>query len=254
MKGLLNYILLALIFITPAYAYSYENIEFYNECSDPCYSSNNFTGLYIGMNAGYSWYQFRLHRPHIAPNLFPLNSTEIKLHEWVPVATLGYDFYPKKKIPARIEVSFSYGDINFTLNPLFAPPFGEGFFSNDGFRQYNSLATAYLDLHTCSRFVPYIGVSGGYILIVTEHDRQIRDIVTGNAVFEHTDHSFSYGGTVGTRFFITNHFVANLQLRVDDLKQIIFENPTDPTLPDKRDYLSNYFHETTVMFGLAYEF
>lgn len=235
-----------------AYPYSYEKIEFYNDPAEACCVPNHFMGFYLGANAGHGWLKFFLHRPQ-EENLAPLHRADWQLKEWIPVGIVGYDFFPRRKIPLRIEANVTYVDTRFTINPLFDREFDQGEFSKDAFRFYNSMATIYFDLHSCSRFVPFIGLSGGYVIIKTDHRRLIVNTPPGRVTSD-TSHTFSRGGTIGSRFFITNHFIANLQFRFDDLQDLQFKNKEDITLPGKKDYSSDFFHEASVLFGLAYEF
>ncbi|MBA2654134.1 MAG: hypothetical protein H0U71_03580 [Gammaproteobacteria bacterium] len=255
MKHLLKSLLCcALIFATKIYGYNYQSIEFYNEGSEVCCSSyNTYAGLYLGANIGYNWYNFRLHTPP-SLDLPPLNKPRWRPRDWVPLIAVGYDFFPKRKIPLRLELNEVYEDKNFTQDPLFLPPFEEDRLSNNTFRFYNTMLTLFFDWHTCTRFVPYIGASGGYVVLKTEEAPRRRLQPPTNFDFSHTSHSFSYGGTVGARFFFTNHFVGNLQLRFNDLKEMIFVNKEDLSLSNHREFSSDYLHERTLLAGIAYVF
>jgi opacity protein-like surface antigen len=254
MKVLVKYLLIIGLFLTTtSYANTYEPVEFYNDPAVACCVPNPFMGLYLGANAGYSWFRFFLHRP-AQDDLSPLLNPSRELKDWVPVLTLGYDLYPRRKIPLRIEINFTYSDDHFSSNPLYLDPLEQNFFAGDTFRIYNSMVSLYFDLHPCSRFVPYLGISGGYELLVTEHQPLNTLNPSVKTIFHNTAHGLSWGGTVGTRFFFSNHLVANFQLRFNNLKGPSFIDHTVITSPAVKAYSSDYFHETTLLIGLAYEF
>lgn len=252
MKGLLKQIVVAagIFFSTQAYCYSYESVEYANECADCC--SYGFMGLYFAIDGGYSWYDFTLHQP--VDGIFPLNRTKQRFREWVPFIAVGYDLYPSRKIPLRFEVNATYADIDFKIDPLFNSDLAPDMFAEDDFRFINAMGTVYLDWHTCTRFVPYMGISAGYIETVSGHDPALRFDPNDIPVFQHTQHAFTYGGTIGTRFFFTNHVIGNLQLKFTDLQGVVFTNPRGLDFADGHEYSSDYLHETTLMLGLAYEF
>lgn len=259
MKGFLKYWLaFGLIFSPAIYAYT-ESVELSNECAG-CQYSNPWAGFYLGLNGGRSWYSFSLHRAsgfaiESFESLFPLNHSDWRNGVWVPVPVLGWDFYPKLKMPLRLEANFTYADFGYSLNPAF----GQGLDPNTGYidnlRIYNSMLTMYVDLHTCTRFVPYVGVSGGFAALKSSHQIEMNSSPIGRP-FRRTEKNFSWGATIGSRFFFTQHVVGNVQFRFNDLNQVVFLNtePQDIPLPEQKDYSTDYFHETSVLLGIAYIF
>jgi opacity protein-like surface antigen len=253
MKGLLRYFfVIGIILANEVYAFC-EPVELYNQGEDPCCLMDTFNGLYVAANGGYSWYRFNLHLTS-ETNLLPLNSPSKRLTQLVPVIAVGFDFFPKKKFPVRLELNFLYSDVVFSNDPLFSPACDSNTFANDEFNIYNTMLTLYLDWHTCTRFVPFVGLSAGYDKHTGNHHIRSHDCELMDN-FSATVHGFSFGGTLGTRFFFTNHVVANLQFRFDDLRKLQFtESTATATTPMLAGYISNDFHVTTIMVGIGYEF
>lgn len=218
----------------------------------PCFKPSTLAGFYVGLNVGYSWFTLSPHRPDIY-NLFPLREDFLRESSWNIVPAIGYDFYPATGTPFRIEINYLYADASYTLQPYFMPPLMPDTIANDRFLVRNTLATLYFDWHTCTRFVPYVGISAGCANLKTYHHLfDVTDPTT--TVFTFKETNTSWGGTVGTRYFFSNHWYGNLQLRYNDLGDITFKlnTPQAIPLPEDIDYHSDYLHEVSVIGGFGF--
>lgn len=253
MKALLKYVFVLILLLPALKGYAFcEPVETY-PCDPCCSNYNAFTGTYIGINGGYSWYRFALHRP-TTQILLPLSRNPHDLEDEIPFIAVGYDLYPRYHIPTRLEINFTYADIKFATRPLYPPEFNNSTFALDNFLVRNLMGTLYFDLHTCNRLVPYVGVSLGLIRLKTAHE--LHTLNTPTKSYSNDDTELSWGGTIGSRFFFTNHWVANLQLRFNELRRLAFYNFKNQlvALPGRRDYLSDYLHERSIVIGVGYEF
>ncbi|MBA2654135.1 MAG: hypothetical protein H0U71_03585 [Gammaproteobacteria bacterium] len=226
-----------------------------SDSSAPCFKSCPLIGLYIGLNVGYSWFNFALHRPEVN-DLLPIRSNNfIKESDNSFIPTLGFDFYPCTKTPLRIEINYFYSDIDYKLDPLFQPLFEEETFARDRFLVRNTMGTLYLDWHTCTGWVPYAGISGGVANLKSYHQPG----TVSNPlplVYNATESNFSWGATLGTRYFFTQYLFANVQLRYNNLGELIFKNfaVEENLAPNHIEYQSDYLHETTFLAGIGYVF
>ncbi len=230
-----------------------------NDSKAPCYKPCcPLTGIYADFNYGISEITFAPYRGNVF-GLLPLNVDNVSRSRDSFVAALGYDLYPCTKIPYRLEVNYFYTDVRYTLNPLFSTT--DQFGSNDRVLVRNLMATLYFDWHTCTRLVPYVGVSAGGVNLKTYH-QLFSGTQTSNFVTTDKENNFSWGGTIGTRYFFSNYFFANLQARFNNLGPVFFRDltPVNSFVPPLllplpvTNYQSDYMHETTLLLGLGFLF
>lgn len=254
MKKISKYaIILILFYSIAAFSASNKVVTVFSDSCAPCFKKCSFLGLYLDANFGYTWADFTVHQPDVLTE-FPLlrDYFSDSTNSFIPA--IGFDFYPCSKVPFRTEINFLYADINFHSDPLFVPVLDSGSFANDRFLIRNIMTTFYVDWHTCTRFVPFIGASAGIAdLKVYHHPDNVNrpQVLT----FQSRDKNFAWGATLGTRYFFSNYLFANVQLRYDNLGKITFKNfAQEIPVPENIDYQSDYLHETTLLVGLGYVF
>ena len=218
------------------------------------YKSCPLLGVDVELNYGYSSFAFAVHRPNIF-GLYSLSRNHIQQKEDSFSPTVAYDFYPYFRTPLRFQLNYLYSDIDFKLNPFIvnAPMLVS---ASDRVLIRSLMATLFIDWHTCTRLIPYTGISLGSTNLKTYHTVNY-PLRTLPSVSTNKDSNYSLGGTLGIRYFFNNTFYTNLQLRYDLLGPIHFKDKTPLSLNpllQSADFLSDYLHETSLLLGLGFVF
>lgn len=253
MKKLTHYFLAFSILFTSTASLARDPIyTIINDNSAPCFKYCPMLGLYVDMNIGYTIASLDPHRPDLF-GLPPLRSDTIKNKSVSFIPALGFDLYPCSRVPVRAEINYLYTDQSF--DTFFITNEGLGITAKDRFLIRDIAGTLYFDWHTCTRFVPYVGLTAGLMNFKTYH-RPIDPTLIATPSYSDTQQNFSWGATIGTRYFFNNYIFGNLQLRFDNLGPIGFKNFSDESvaLSQQLEYESDYVHETTIMIGLGYVF
>jgi opacity protein-like surface antigen len=247
-------ILLSMLLSNSAFSYCSRVYTIFSESIAPLYKRYDpLLGIYIEGNLGYSWLSLEPYRSGDTGPL-ALGADHIKRSSYSFITALGYDFCPHNKKPIRLEINYYYADVHFTISPLFNG--NASCFSDDHLLIRNAMASLYFDWHNCSFFVPYIGVNAGYANLKTHHHPN--DTVSDQPLdFSANRTNFSWGATLGTRYFFSNYFFGNLQFRINNLGRSFYPDLTPETnavFPHSSSFQADYLHEATIMLGLGYVF